>query len=152
MRSTGSPITILCKPNSKFSHVSNYLFRWLTDTRFYNAHETTAVTDFAIALLCGDVRCDFYAGVLILDGNRARFAVSDWKTMLVIRTLRTRLREIMTRSFKNPGKPLTGQQARWLEIWQKIFSQETLVPAKTLMKNWSKGFAWMTKKGGWIGS
>lgn len=26
--------------------------------RFYNAHETTAVEEFAIALLCGDVRCD----------------------------------------------------------------------------------------------
>jgi hypothetical protein len=27
-------------------------------SRFYNAHETTAVEEFAIALLCGDVRCD----------------------------------------------------------------------------------------------
>ncbi len=26
--------------------------------RFYNAHETTVVEEFAIALLCGDVRCD----------------------------------------------------------------------------------------------
>jgi hypothetical protein len=30
----------------------------LTLDRFYNAHETTAVEEFAIALLCGDVRCD----------------------------------------------------------------------------------------------
>jgi ATP-dependent RNA helicase DHX29 len=103
---------------------------FLIIARFYNAHETTAVTDFAIALLCGDVRCDLYSGVIILDGNRGRFAVSDWKTMLVIRTLRTRLREIMTRSFKTPGKPLTGQQAVWLDIWQKIFSQETLLQTK----------------------
>ena len=98
--------------------------------RFYNAHETTVVTDFAIALLCGDVRCDLYAGVIILDGNRARFAVSDWKTMLVIKTLRTKLREIMTRSFKFPGKPLTAQHVKWLDIWQKIFSQEALLQAK----------------------
>lgn len=27
-------------------------------TRALNAHETTAVEPFAIALLCGDVRCD----------------------------------------------------------------------------------------------
>jgi len=65
-----------------------------------------------------------YAGVFILDGNRARFAVSDWKTMLVIKTLRARLRDIMTRSFKNPGKALTPQQQKWMEVWQKIFSQE----------------------------
>lgn len=92
------------------------------------------MTDFAIALLCGDVRCDFYAGVLILDGNRARFAVSDWKTMVVLRTLRSRLREIMTRSFKNPGKPMPEGLARWLEIWQKIFSQENLLLAKGLAR------------------
>lgn len=30
----------------------------LISTRFYNAHETTAAEEFAIALLCGDVRCD----------------------------------------------------------------------------------------------
>ncbi|EKD13893.1 uncharacterized protein L3040_005494 [Drepanopeziza brunnea f. sp. 'multigermtubi'] len=92
--------------------------------QFYNAHETTAVEEFSIVLLCGDARCDMYAGVFILDGNRARFAVSDWKTMLVIKTLRAKLREILTRSFKSPGKQLTGQQQKWLDVWHKIFSQE----------------------------
>jgi ATP-dependent RNA helicase DHX29 len=98
--------------------------------QFYNAHETTAVQDFTIALLCGDVRCELYAGVIILDGNRARFAVSDWKTMLVIKTLRTRLREILTRSFKSPGKPLPDSLTKWFDIWQKIFTQEELLKAK----------------------
>ena len=102
--------------------------------RFYNAHETTAVSEFAIALLCGDVRYDFYAGVITLDGNRGRFAVSDWKTMLVIKTLRTRLREVMTKSFKTPGKPLTAIQVQWMDIWQKIFSQENLLIAKGFLK------------------
>ncbi|KAF7894835.1 hypothetical protein EAF00_006649 [Botryotinia globosa] len=92
--------------------------------QFYNAHETTAVEEFSIALLCGDVRCDMYAGVFILDGNRARFAVSDWKTMLAIKTMRARLRDILTKSFKTPGKALTAQQQKWLDLWQKIFSQE----------------------------
>lgn len=78
--------------------------------------------EFAIALLCGDLRCDLYSGVFILDGNRARFAVSDWKTILVIKTLRARLRDIMTRSFRNPGKQLSAQQQTWMEVWQKIFS------------------------------
>jgi ATP-dependent RNA helicase DHX29 len=71
-----------------------------------------------------------YAGVLILDGNRARFAISDWKTMLVIKTLRARLRDIMTKSFRNPGKALTSQQGKWLDIWQRVFSQEALLTAK----------------------
>lgn len=102
----------------------------LNASRFYNAHETTSVADFAIALLCGDVRADMYSGVLILDGNRARFAISDWKTMLVLKTLRSRLRDIMMKSFRNPGKPLTAQQAKWLDLWQRIFSQDALLQSK----------------------
>ncbi|KAI1005694.1 putative helicase [Podosphaera aphanis] len=95
--------------------------------QFYNAHETTAAEDFAIALLCGEARCDIYSGVIVLDGNRARFAVSDWKTMLAIRTLRARLREILVKSFKNPGKQLNSLQQKWMDIWQKIFSQVAVV-------------------------
>jgi len=34
------------------------IIQQLTLSRFYNAHETTAVEEFAIALLCGDARCD----------------------------------------------------------------------------------------------
>lgn len=90
--------------------------------QFYNAHETTAVEEFAIALLCGDVRFDMYAGVLILDGNRSRFALSDWKTILVIKTLRSRLRDILAKTFRNPGKQLSAQQQTWMDIWQKTFS------------------------------
>lgn len=76
-----------------------------------------------------------YSGVLILDGNRVRFSVSDWKIMLAIKTLRARLRDIMTRSFKNPGKPLSNQQSKWLEIWQRIFSQEALLQVKGYVGN-----------------
>ncbi|KAK5629178.1 hypothetical protein RRF57_004893 [Xylaria bambusicola] len=92
--------------------------------QFLNAHETTAVDTFAIALLCGDVRVDMYAGVVILDGNRARFSVSDWKTLLVLKTLRSRLRDILARSFKMPGKLLPSSQEKWLDIWHTIFTQD----------------------------
>ncbi|KAI0018682.1 helicase associated domain-containing protein [Xylariomycetidae sp. FL0641] len=104
--------------------------RWLSyyhmmqNKQFLNAHETTAVENFAIALLCGDARIDMYAGVIVLDGNRARFSVADWKTMLAIKALRTRLREILTRCFKNPGKLPTMQQEKWLDVWQRIYSQD----------------------------
>lgn len=65
-----------------------------------------------------------YSGVLVLDGNRVRFAVPDWKTMLVMKVLRARLREMLTRSFKNPGKLPTAQHEKWLDVWQRIFSQD----------------------------
>ena len=65
-----------------------------------------------------------YAGVLVLDGNKARFSAPDWKTMLAVKVVRGRLRELLSRSFKSPGKPLTPQQERWLDVWQRIFTQD----------------------------
>ncbi|KAM0455565.1 hypothetical protein ACHAPV_007642 [Trichoderma viride] len=67
---------------------------------------------------------DLYSGVIVLDGNRGRFAVPDWKTMLVIKVLRTRLRELLNRTFKQPGKLLTAQQEKWFDVWQRLFSQD----------------------------
>ncbi|KAK5659077.1 hypothetical protein OQA88_1166 [Cercophora sp. LCS_1] len=131
LRNVGNNQNISLHPSSV--NKGNNELRWLSyyhimqSKAFYNAHETTAVDPFAIALLCGDVRADLYSGVLILDGNRARFSVSDWKTMLVMKVLRARLKEMLTRSFKSPGKLPTAQHERWLEVWQRIFmlAQET---------------------------
>jgi ATP-dependent RNA helicase DHX29 len=60
--------------------------------------------------------------VLVLDGNRARFSVPDWKAMLVLKVLRARLRETLTRAFRNPGRLPSPQQERWMEVWQRVFS------------------------------
>ncbi|KAJ2974440.1 hypothetical protein NUW58_g8657 [Xylaria curta] len=127
-RNVGNNQSISLHPSSV--NKGNSDLRWLSyyhimqSKQFLNAHETTAVDTFAIALLCGDVRIDMYAGVIILDGNRARFSVSDWKTLLVVKTLRARLRDILTRSFKMPGKLLSAQQEKWLDIWHDLFSQD----------------------------
>ncbi|KAK3375580.1 P-loop containing nucleoside triphosphate hydrolase protein [Lasiosphaeria ovina] len=126
LRNVGNNQNISLHPNSV--NKGHNELRWLSyyhimqSKAFYNAHETTAVDPFAIALLCGDVRIDMYAGVMVLDGNRARFTAPDWKTMLVMKVLRARLREMLTRNFKSPGKLPTAQQERWLEVWQRIFT------------------------------
>jgi ATP-dependent RNA helicase DHX29 len=60
--------------------------------------------------------------VLVLDGNRARFALPDWKSALVVKTLRARLRDLLTRCFRYPGRPLTPQHERWLDAWQRVFA------------------------------
>lgn len=65
-----------------------------------------------------------YAGVIVLDGNRARFSVPDWKTALALKVLRSRLRDLLTRSFRMPGRLPTAQQEKWLDTWQRIFSQD----------------------------
>ncbi|KAK7937976.1 helicase associated domain-containing protein [Apiospora aurea] len=127
-RNVGNNQSISLHPSSV--NKGNMELKWLSyyhimqSKQFLNAHETTAAEAFAVALLCGDVRVDMYSGVLVLDGNRARFSVPDWKTMLVIKVLRTRLRDILNRSFKMPGKLLTEQQEKWMGVWQRIFSQD----------------------------
>lgn len=69
-------------------------------------------------------RWQMFSGVIVLDGNRGRFALPDWKTMLVVKVLRTRLRELLTRSFRQPGKLPTAQQEKWLDVWQRLFNQQ----------------------------
>ncbi|PON23651.1 hypothetical protein TGAM01_v207594 [Trichoderma gamsii] len=128
LRNIGNNQSISLHPTS----VNRALFdvRWLSyytimqTKSVYRAQETSATEPFAIALLCGDVRCDLYSGVIVLDGNRGRFAIPDWKTMLVIKVLRTRLRELLNRTFKQPGKLLTAQQEKWFDVWQRLFSQD----------------------------
>ncbi|KAI1866741.1 uncharacterized protein JN550_007594 [Neoarthrinium moseri] len=131
-RNVGNNQSISLHPSSV--NKGHLELKWLSyynimqSKQFLNAHETTAVENFAIALLCGDVRIDMFSGVIVLDGNRARFSVPDWKTMLVIKVLRARLRDVLTRSFKNPGKLLTSQQEKWLDAWQRIFGQDFAKP------------------------
>lgn len=69
-------------------------------------------------------RFQMYAGVIVIDGNRIRFAVDSWKIMLAIKTLRTQIRQIMFQAFRRPEQQFSPQQRAWLEIWQKIFTQE----------------------------
>ncbi|KAI4863552.1 P-loop containing nucleoside triphosphate hydrolase protein [Hypoxylon rubiginosum] len=127
-RNVGNNQSISLHPSSV--NKGHMELKWLSyyhimqSKQFLNAHETTAVENFAIALLCGDVRIDMYAGVIVLDGNRARFSVPDWKTLLAVKYLRARLRDMLTRSFRMPGKLLTAQQEKWLDAWQRVFSQD----------------------------
>lgn len=68
-----------------------------------------------------------YSGVLVLDGNRVRFAFQDWKSMIALKIFRSRLKQITNRSFQAPGKPLSENQKRWLELFYLVYQrlQET---------------------------
>ena len=104
-------------------------FKWLSfyhvmqsSSKSYNAHETSPVEDFAVALICGEAEFKMYAGVIVIDGNRIRFSVDDWKTLIAIKILRTQIRHIIDQSFHYPGRNLSQDQLSWLDIWQKIVS------------------------------
>lgn len=93
-----------------------------SSNKFYNAHETSPVEDMAVALVCGEAEFKTYSGVIVIDGNRIRFSLDDWKTFAAIRALRTQIRQIMAQSFKNPGRAISPHQQEWLKVWEKIFS------------------------------
>ncbi|KAL9127221.1 MAG: hypothetical protein Q9217_003859 [Psora testacea] len=112
------------------NRVSEHPLKWLSfyhimqsNSKFYNAHETSAVEDMAVALLCGDAEFKMYAGVVVIDGNRIRFSVKDWKTMLVLKTLRVELKTIIDQRILYPGRHLTEKQQKILEIWWGLFKK-----------------------------
>ncbi|KAL1855476.1 hypothetical protein Plec18167_007102 [Paecilomyces lecythidis] len=90
--------------------------------KFYNAHETSAVDDFAVAFLCGEAEFKLYSGIISIDNNRIRFALKDWKSILALKILAGKVREILSGTFKNPQKPLSHRQQEWMNILQQMFT------------------------------
>ncbi|KAJ5102935.1 hypothetical protein N7532_003464 [Penicillium argentinense] len=128
-RNVSNNQTVTLHPTSINKH-ADYALKWLSyyhimqaRNRNLNAHDTSAVDDFSIALLCGDAEFRMYTGVISIDANRIRFAVRDWKSMLALKILNGRLRDLLASTFKNPHRPLSYKQQQWLEIWQEIFTQ-----------------------------
>ena len=70
-----------------------------------------------------------YSGLIIIDGNRIRFSVDDWKVMLAIKMLRHTLRQITAQSFRDPGHQLSPQQQTWFNIWVKMFEYKENIKA-----------------------
>lgn len=95
-----------------------------SSSRFTNAQETTPAPEIALVLLAGDAVFNTYAGVIVIDGNRLRYKVRDWKTMLVLKTLRAKVKEVLARMFKNPGRELHGKLQVWMEILESILGQQ----------------------------
>lgn len=61
-----------------------------------------------------------YAGIISLDGNRVRFKVRDWKTMLALRVLSTRIREVIAQALKTPKKELSADHKQWLGLFLQV--------------------------------
>ena len=89
--------------------------------KLYNAHETSPVDDLAIALFCGDAEFKMYASAMVIDGNRIRYRVEDWRTLLIIKNLRSHLRAVAEDSFSRPGRQWSQEQRFWVGIWERMF-------------------------------
>lgn len=128
-RNVANNQSVTLHPTSVNKHADASL-KWLSyyhimqaRNRNYNAFETNAVDDFAIALLCGEAEFKMYSGIISIDANRIRFAVRDWKAMLALKILSARIREILAGTVRDPQKVLSYKQQQWVGIWQQIFSQ-----------------------------
>lgn len=62
-----------------------------------------------------------FSGTVSIDANRVRFAVRDWKAMLALKLLSSRIREILAATFRDPGRALSSKQQQWIGIWQRVF-------------------------------
>ena len=92
-------------------------------SRFTNAQETSPVSDFPLVLLSGDAVFHMYAGVIVVDGNRLRIKVKDWKTMAVLKVVRARFREVLGRLLKFPGRGLGGRLSKWMDVFEAVFAR-----------------------------
>lgn len=92
-----------------------------TKSKSPQVFETSLVPEFAVVILLGQAEFKMYGGVITLDGGRIRFSVRDWRTMAVLKVLRTKIQEALSRSSQDTGSRLTSPfDARWFDIWQKI--------------------------------
>jgi ATP-dependent RNA helicase DHX29 len=98
------------------------LMQSTSGAKTYNALSTTPVPDLALLLLAGDAEWRIHAGVVVLDGNRLRFKVGDYRTAMALKTIRKRLEEYVEGKLEEPGRPVRAGLERWLGIWDKIVS------------------------------
>lgn len=97
-----------------------------SSSRFTNAQETSPVSDFALVLLAGDAVFHMYAGVIVIDGNRLRFKMRDWRSMIVLKTLRSRLKELQGRLLRSPGRGLGAKHKKWMDLLEDVFARRAL--------------------------
>jgi len=52
-----------------------------------------------------------------------RIKVKDWKTMAVLKVLRARFREVLSRLLKFPGRELGGRLSKWMDVFEAVFAR-----------------------------
>ena len=107
--------------------VSSSAVTWLsfyqsmqTKSKNPTVFETSLVPEAAIVVLLGEAECKMYAGVITLEGGKIRFSIRDWKTMIALKVLRTKIEEAFVRSYRTAGLSPSLVDAKWLNIWQQI--------------------------------
>lgn len=114
------PSSVNIGPTSRDASWLAYYSLMQTRNGGYDAHETTAVKSLVVALLCGDAEWKLFSGVMCLDGNRIKFAGGDWRGVIVLKTLRKRVGEIVRRRWR--GAEWRERDKVWLRLFWEVLS------------------------------
>lgn len=96
-----------------------------SSNKFYNAHSTSIAHPLPMVLMVGaDMDFKLHAGVVSFPGNVVRFAVREWRAAVALKVLRRRVKEVLSASWKNPGRVLSEREREWLGIFEKVFVEK----------------------------
>jgi ATP-dependent RNA helicase DHX29 len=121
--------TLSHSPNSPLKLLSYYSMLQTSGSKHYNALSTTVVSELPLLLGAGDVEFRLHAGVLVLDGNRGRWKVDEWKVMMGFKVLRGRLGEFVEGRLREPGKDGGEKFRRWVDLFERICGRDSLEKA-----------------------
>jgi ATP-dependent RNA helicase DHX29 len=91
-----------------------------TRSKLPTVFDTSAVPESAIIILLGDAEFKMFAGVITIDGNKVRFRVRTWRTLIALKILRAKVNYVLTCMIQSPGEPLTSSLQAWANLWQKV--------------------------------
>ncbi|KAF2625113.1 P-loop containing nucleoside triphosphate hydrolase protein [Macroventuria anomochaeta] len=93
-----------------------------SSNKFYNAHSTSIAHPLPLVLMvAADMDFKLHAGVISFPGNVVRFAVREWRAAVALKVLRRRVKEILSASWKNPGRVLGEREREWVGILVGVF-------------------------------
>lgn len=96
-----------------------------SSNKFYNAHSTSIAHPLPMVLMvAADMDFKLHAGVVSFPGNVVRFAVREWRAAVALKVLRRRVKEILSASWKNPGRVLGEREREWLGIFERVFVEK----------------------------
>lgn len=95
-----------------------------SSNKFYNAHSTSIAHPLPMILMvAADMDFKLHAGVVSFPGSVVRFAVREWRAAVALKVLRRRVKEILSASWKNPGRAMSEREKEWLGIFERAFTQ-----------------------------
>ncbi|UPX09825.1 RNA helicase [Ascochyta rabiei] len=107
---------------TKTAKFLSYYHIMQSSNKFYNAHSTSIAHPLPMVLMvAADMDFKLHAGVVSFPGNMVKFTVREWRAAVALKVLRRRVKEILSASWRNPGRVLGEREREWLGIFERVF-------------------------------